>query len=389
MLGPLEITADGRPLPVQGARARAVLAMLLVHANHVVAAGQLTGELWPGQPAGRAAESRAEALLACGRHRELIGELETLTAAHPLRERLWAQRMLALYRAGRQADALRAYRDLRAILVSELGIEPSPALRELEGRILSQDSALAPPAVGRVPGRGGVRSELEPPPTRYAVSDDGVHIAYQVLGDSEPDIVAVPGLISHLDLWWEDPYAARFFRKLASLGRLIMFDKRDTGLSDRAAGEDTLEQRIDDVRAVMRACRSERAVLFGYSEGGPMSILFAATYPERVSALILGGASARWPAAPGYPCGQQTEPLPGRAPARRALFRAAGRALALARRHRRDVHPDPGVPHRGQGHPRARRGARDHPAHSPNRARRERVAMTGTPAALTRDGTNR
>ena len=251
ILGPLEIAAGGQPLPVQGARTRAVLAMLLVHANQVVPADRLTAELWAGQPADRAAaslqvrvsqlrkalraageadrlvtrppgylirvtpgeldaprfeqlardgetalaagdgalaarrldealglwrgaaladvddapfaqaearrleerrlaalESRAEALLACGGHRELIGELETLTAAHPLRERLWAHRMLALYRAGRQAEALRAYRDLRAILAGELGIEPSPALRELEGRILRQDAALAPPAPG-------------------------------------------------------------------------------------------------------------------------------------------------------------------------------------------------------------------------------------------------
>jgi DNA-binding SARP family transcriptional activator/pimeloyl-ACP methyl ester carboxylesterase len=409
ILGPLEIAAGGQPLPVQGARTRAVLAMLLVHANQVVPADQLTSELWAGQPADRATaslqvrvsqlrkalraageadrlvtrppgylirvtpgeldaprfeqlardgetalaagdgalaarrldealglwrgaaladvddapfaraearrleerrlaalESRAEALLACGRHRELIGELETLTAAHPLRERLWAHRMLALYRAGRQAEALRAYRDLRAILTGELGIEPSPALRELEGRILRQDAALAPPAPGAGPG---ARGEAEPPVTRYARSSDGVHIAYQVVGQGDRDIVIVPGLISHLDLWWEDPYAARFYRRLASLGRLIMFDKRDTGLSDRAVGEDTAEQRIEDVRAVMRACGSDRAVLFGYSEGGPMSILFAARYPERVAALILGAASARWPAAPGYPCGEQTEEM--------------------------------------------------------------------------------
>jgi len=257
-----------------------------------------------------ALESRAEARLACGGHRELIGELETLTAAHPLRERLWAHRMLALYRAGRQAEALRAYRDLRAILTGELGIEPSPALRELEGRILRQDTALAPPAPGEDRAGGpGARSEAEPPVTRYARSSDGVHIAYQVLGQGDRDIVIVPGLISHLDLWWEDPYAARFYRRLASLGRLIMFDKRDTGLSDRAVGEDTAEQRIEDVRAVMRASGSNRAVLFGYSEGGPMSILFAARYPERVAALILGAASARWPAAPGYPCGEQTEEM--------------------------------------------------------------------------------
>ena len=167
-----------------------------------------------------------------------------------------------------------------------------------------------------------------------------MHIAYQVLGQGDRDIVIVPGLISHLDLWWEDPYAARFYRRLASLGRLIMFDKRDTGLSDRAAGEDTAEQRIDDVRAVMRACGSDRAVLFGYSEGGPMSILFAARYPERVAALILGAASARWPAAPGYPCGDQTEEM---ASAHRG---PGGPPLGAGRQHR-VVRPQPGRLGRG------------------------------------------
>ena len=257
-----------------------------------------------------ALESRAEARLACGRHRELIAELETLTAAHPLRERLWSSRMLALYRAGRQADALHAYRELRAILVSELAIEPSLELRDLEARILRQDSALhGPPAVS-LPIAGGAHGETSAPPqTRYVQTEDGVHIAYQVLGEGELDIVAVPGLLSHLDLWWEDPVTARFFRQLASLGRLIMFDKRDTGLSDRAPGDASLEQRMDDVRAVMRACGCDKAALFGYSEGGPMSILFAATYPERVASLILGGSAARWLPAPDYPCGHDTEEM--------------------------------------------------------------------------------
>ena len=250
-----------------------------------------------------ALESRAEARLAGGRHRELIAELETLTAAHPLRERLWSQRILALYRAGRQADALSAYRELRAILTDELAIEPSPELRDLHARILRQD-----PALGQQPGRGA-RGDADAPPTRYARSDDGTHIAYQVLGDGELDNVVVPGLISHLDLWWEDPVTARFFRQLASLGRLIMFDKRDTGLSDRASGDCPLEQRMDDVQAVMRACGSGKAVLFGYSEGGPMCILFAATYPERVTSLILGAAAARWPWAPDYPCGRHSEEM--------------------------------------------------------------------------------
>jgi DNA-binding SARP family transcriptional activator/pimeloyl-ACP methyl ester carboxylesterase len=414
ILGPPEVTADGRSLDVGGARTRAVLAMLLVYANQVVSAGRLAEELWPGQPPGKAAaslqvrlselrkalrsagaadrlvtqppgyllrvapgeldaarfavltgqaeatmaagqpevaaqqldealslwhgdplagldvapfaraeaarlaearlsalESRAGAVLASGQHGgDLIAELETLTAAHPLRERLWGQLMLALYRAGRQADALRAYREVRALLVGELGIEPGPDLRELHSRILRQDPALAGPAPPSGPDRGGpAHGGQDVPPIRYAQSDDGVHLAYQVLGQGERDIVFVPGLMSHLELVWEDPETADFFRRLATLGRLILFDKRDTGLSDRVPGDSTLEERMNDVRVVMRAASSTQAVLFGYSEGAPMSILFAATYPERVSALILGSAAARWFPAPGYPCGPATEEM--------------------------------------------------------------------------------
>jgi pimeloyl-ACP methyl ester carboxylesterase len=115
--------------------------------------------------------------------------------------------------------------------------------------------------------------------------------------------------MSHVDLVWEDPDTAGFYRQLATLGRLILFDKRDTGLSDRSAGDLSLAERMADVRAVMRAAGSVRAVLFGYSEGAPMSILFAATYPEQVSALILGSAAARWFPAADYPCDPSTEEM--------------------------------------------------------------------------------
>ncbi len=144
------------------------------------------------------------------------------------------------------------------------------------------------------------------PVTRYVQTPDGVHIAYQVLGQGPRDILFVPGLMSHLDLLWDDADTAGFFRRLATLGRLILFDKRDTGLSDRAVGNSSLDERISDVMAVMGAAGSARAVLFGYSEGAPMSLLFAAAHPERVSALILGSAAARWLPAPDYPCGGQT-----------------------------------------------------------------------------------
>src|SRR5579863_7442249 len=329
ILGPLEVTADGRPLALGGARARNVLATMLVHANRVVPADQLVDELWPKQPADRAAaslqvrlsglrralrsaegdterlvtlppgyllrvepgeldagiferltgiaagafaagrydeaigcyddaltlwrgatalpgveapsarmesarlgelrlaavESRAEALLDRGAPGDLgclAAELEALTAAHPLRERLWAARMLALYRCGRQADALGAYQELSALLDRELGIVPGPSVRELHGRILRQDPALTGP---RRPA-AAVAGSLPPdkPRTRYALTSDGVHIAYQVIGHGDRDILFVPGLMSHLDLIWEDQDTAGFYRRLATLGRLILFD---------------------------------------------------------------------------------------------------------------------------------------------------------------------
>jgi DNA-binding SARP family transcriptional activator/pimeloyl-ACP methyl ester carboxylesterase len=409
ILGPLEVTANGRPLALGGARARDVLATLLVHANRAVSSDQLVDELWPGQPADKATaslqvrlselrkllrsaeggadrlttyapgyllhvgtgeldarrfedligaasdalatgqrdaaighyddalclwrgatalagvgapsarmesarlgelrlaavESRAQALLDRGSPGDLSGlvaELEALTTACPLRERLWAARMLALYRGGRQADALGAYRELRTLLDRDLGIPPGPDVRELHARILRQDPAL----LRQDPATPALQ---EKPRTRYAVTADGVHIAYQVLGQGRRDIVFVPGLMSHLDLLWEAPDTAGFFRRLATLGRLILFDKRDTGLSDRAVGDLSLRERMADVHVVMRAAGSQRAVLFGYSEGAPMSILFAAAHPEQVSALILGSAAARWFPADDYPCGESTEEM--------------------------------------------------------------------------------
>jgi DNA-binding SARP family transcriptional activator/pimeloyl-ACP methyl ester carboxylesterase len=253
-----------------------------------------------------ALELRIEAELAAGGAAELVAELEVLTSRYPLRENLWAQRMLALYRAGRQADALRCYSDLREALTGELGIEPGTDARQLHELILRQDPSLDPPRSASPHPPPGRMADLAPAPaipeTRYAVNGD-LHIAYQVTGAGEHDVVFVPGLVSHLDLWWEEPTTARFFRRLASLGRLILFDKRDTGLSDRGPGDTPLEEQMGDLQAVMDACGSRRAVLFGYSEGGPLCLLFAATHPERVSALILGAAAARWKAADDYPCG--------------------------------------------------------------------------------------
>ena len=136
--------------------------------------------------------------------------------------------------------------------------------------------------------------------TRYARSGE-LNIAYQVIGDGPLDVVIVPGYVTHVEMMWEYRPYGRFLERLASFSRLIIFDKRGSGLSDPTSGAPTLEERMDDVRAVMDAAGSERAALFGVSEGGPMSILFAATYPERVSALVLHGAMARSTEAPDYP----------------------------------------------------------------------------------------
>lgn len=138
------------------------------------------------------------------------------------------------------------------------------------------------------------------PRTHYAKAGD-ISIAYQVTGDGPVDLVRVPGWISNVDYDWEYPPQARQIERLSKFSRFIRFDKRGTGLSDREVGYPTLEQRMDDVRAVMDAVGSKRAVLFGSSEGGNLCMLFAATYPERTIGLILHGSQARGEWAPDYP----------------------------------------------------------------------------------------
>jgi len=144
--------------------------------------------------------------------------------------------------------------------------------------------------------------------TRYARSGH-VNIAYQVLGEGPPDLVYVSGWVSHLEYQWEEPGYTAFLERLASFARLILFDKRGTGMSDRVPSTElpTLEQRMDDVRAVMDAVGSERAALLGVSEGGPMCLLFGATYPERTTALVVFGGYARRLSAPDYPFGQHPD----------------------------------------------------------------------------------
>jgi pimeloyl-ACP methyl ester carboxylesterase/DNA-binding winged helix-turn-helix (wHTH) protein len=149
---------------------------------------------------------------------------------------------------------------------------------------------------------------IKSPETMYARSGD-VNIAYQVIGDAPLDLVFVMGWVSHLEYFWREPSFARFLMRLASFSRLILFDKRGTGLSDRVPINQlpTLEQRMDDVRAVMNAVGSERAALCGVSEGGPMCSLFAATYPEKTLALVMIGTYAKRIRDAEYPWGPTVE----------------------------------------------------------------------------------
>ncbi len=146
------------------------------------------------------------------------------------------------------------------------------------------------------------------PETRYAKSGP-YHIAYQVVGSGPIDLVVAPGFISNVEGAWNNPLQAQLFKRLALFCRLIRFDKRGTGLSDPVSVKDlpTLEERMDDVRAVMDAVGSHKAALLGISEGGPLCMLFAATYPERTQALILYGTFARWLVSDDYPIGMSWE----------------------------------------------------------------------------------
>ena len=141
------------------------------------------------------------------------------------------------------------------------------------------------------------------PKTRYTKSAD-VHIAYQVTGDGSRDLVYLPGIFAHTELQWEEPSYARFLRRLGSFSRLITLDMRGSGLSDRSAQLPLLEHQMDDVTAALDAVESDRAVLFGVSQSGPLAALYAATHPQRTEALILYGSYASTAARPDYPWGR-------------------------------------------------------------------------------------
>jgi class 3 adenylate cyclase len=148
---------------------------------------------------------------------------------------------------------------------------------------------------------------VEVPRVRYTRTPDGVSIAYAVLGDGPLDLLCIPGFVSHLEVLFEAPGADHYFGRLASFSRLIVYDRRGQGLSDRPPDPPTLEQSMEDARAVLDAVGAEQVAVYGISEGGPTSALLAASYPERVSALVVYGTWARMLAAPDYPAGVSRE----------------------------------------------------------------------------------
>ncbi|WP_077965630.1 alpha/beta fold hydrolase [Ensifer adhaerens] len=226
-----------------------------------------------------------------------------LLSLEPLREDIHRTLMRAYATKGQFNLALAQYQRCADTLRKQLGVQPEPETQALYQDLRARRTA---PIAGRPPEE---EVPFEGRPQTLYVKSDGVSIAYQVTGNGPFDLVYVQGWVSNLDYAWESPRLSRVLHRLGSFCRLIRIDKRGTGLSDRGTGFPTLEQRMQDVRAVLDAVGSQKTFLFGSSEGGLMCMLFAASYPERTSALILHGAYARGLWSTDYPWGRTREEL--------------------------------------------------------------------------------
>lgn len=193
------------------------------------------------------------------------------------------------------AAALRQFETCRRVLDEELGIAPQ-----------EETVALACAMRAGTP-RADAADRVQPGPVRYACSGDGTYIAYRVHGSGPLDLVVMPGFVSHLDIYWDQPELAGFMRALGGMARVVTFDKRGVGLSDRVDHAPSLEQTARDLRAVLDAAGSRRIVLLGVSEGGPAAVAFASLYPERIAGLVLYGTLARFLADVDYPCGYRRD----------------------------------------------------------------------------------
>jgi DNA-binding SARP family transcriptional activator/pimeloyl-ACP methyl ester carboxylesterase len=222
-------------------------------------------------------EDRVEATLQLGDAKSAAADAEELVAGDPLREHRWILLMRALYASGRHAEALRRAQDVRRFFADEVGLAPSPALTRLESLIARHDPGLGRP--------DGTAPPDDVPTTRF-LQHGGTHLAYQTIGRGPPDMVFIPGFTGHLELRWEDPDLTRLYGRLARSCRLILFDKRGTGMSDRDHGMPPIEDQVDDVIAIMNATDADRVFLFGVFDGAAIALLTAAWCPDRVRGVI-------------------------------------------------------------------------------------------------------
>jgi pimeloyl-ACP methyl ester carboxylesterase len=213
--------------------------------------------------------------------RAAIAAATRLAGLDPLSESAQRQLIRAHLKAGDRAAAERQYEACAQLLKSDLGVAPDAQTRAL----------MATPSV-EVPAPGAR--------TRYA-ERRGLHIAYQVIGTGPPDIVLVPGFVSHVERIWDEPRCRALLRALSQMGRLILFDRRGVGLSDRVGAPPTVEATAEDLMTTIDASSCRRALLIGASEGGPGCINFAARHPERPAGLVLYGSLAKGSWAPEYP----------------------------------------------------------------------------------------
>jgi DNA-binding SARP family transcriptional activator/pimeloyl-ACP methyl ester carboxylesterase len=252
-----------------------------------------SGELLPDDRYADWAEEPRERLRAL--HLGLLaraGLWDGVATAEPADEPAARALMRLAVVGGNRAAALARYPRLRAAL-TQLELEPSPETDDLYREI--------------------ARAPLRASPIRY-VRSSGVSIAYQVVEGGPADLLLIPGWVSHLALDWEEPYWVRWCERMTSFARLVRFDKRGTGLSDRPSGVQPVEQRMEDALAVLDAAEVERAHVLGWSEGGPLGLLLAARYPDRVTSLVLYGTQACCHQTADYPWGdtaEEVESAPG------------------------------------------------------------------------------
>ena len=234
----------------------------------------------------RALEAASEIRARAGHTTSAVELAREVTELEPFRESAYRRLMRLHLEAGDRAEAVRTYENCRRILAEELGVDPAPETHSLYVSALRREQSTTP-------NTGG--SDLEPPdttPTHYTRNGD-VHLAYQVFGRGPIDVLVIGGWVYPMEEMWGYEPAALLFRRLSDMARVIAFDKRGTGLSDRTAGLPIPEERTNDIHAVLRAARSQRCVIFAISEGGPMSIQFAVEHAHRVGGLILYGSYAR------------------------------------------------------------------------------------------------